>query len=964
MRVLIGQFSAAVLGVVAGAGFLGAAAPASGATLTDRDLALYGYRVQTEGGTLKVLADYEGASPVLGIEYAGGPDGSTTITVFLAARKLELFSPAIPPYIGLGARKFSARIWVPAPADLMSARVALERNETSDKAMRINLAELKAGQWNRIEFEDPELGSVQHPLAQVKLRFKTRAGATGKLYLADPVLTTQDGRQFPLISKEMPLLGAGMARPLAEKPERPLPSRDTLTMGGYLVDLPEWADQIPAMAKFMQERFPEVDLVLAPVFTPVPIVAQRLSELPQGVYFQFQKAPMDSRYLGLAGALPENGDGKQLTDFSNSVLATHPLMQKGLKDQVDYAASLGINHFMQVDYVWPYFGGRWGYDAASVAAYREDLLAKDEGLSLLPGPGGAAAGTIHFWDYYEQYHGFRLTPADIGISDWGQYKPVSEKQAADGDIEAKKNLGLYVTLYHYEWLRQAQRFGRWAKAYGGKHDFTLNPEDLGNAADYVYLTRLADAGIPYIEYFGSPGILHSAYATLPMYVRAGEIAGKKVGLITEIGQCGHGEHYLDPEVAYLYAYELGALGLQNYHNEWMEAPFDVMSDPKNAYHYDRFSEWMSQAYGFRQARREHASRPAPKVMSVSLRSTVFYMNNWISSLEQMDSLSPMLADAYVDFEQTDPVSLPDVLGNTQTLFYTPPASSRSSGPRLRAWLDTGGRTLVTHSYIPVAEDDGQAQLAQGVENVLYKGEQYNYSNYLSVRGSAEYHLLAEFQGLKQDSDKRWKLAPAVAAKAQVLLGTVEQPLLSRIDLPKGSCILYLHMRPQDLPREAQLALAKAISAAVDLPRIAIEDATLGSPVMAHRFVQDQTLVVSLWNRAKLNELGFYAGYGPHLLPDRGQDQFDPKRRPYPYRTPGAACGARVSVGAPGTYRVYRFLEDSEQTVQVGADRLLPLTVKDVLVEQFYIAPDGDGIQQKIAALRKHRVEVKPFMPNW
>jgi hypothetical protein len=113
---------------------------------------------------------------------------------------------------------------------------------------------------------------------------------------------------------------------------------------------------------------------------------------------------------------------------------------------------------------------------------------------------------IHFPEYYEYYHCFRPKPADLGLKNWSAYTPVSEQQAASGGDFEKRNLGAFILLYHYEWLRQAQRFGRRAKAHGGTHSYTLNPEDLGNGGDYVFLTFLADAGTPYIEYFGGPSV--------------------------------------------------------------------------------------------------------------------------------------------------------------------------------------------------------------------------------------------------------------------------------------------------------------------------------------------------------------------------------------------------------------------------------------------------------------------------
>jgi hypothetical protein len=922
--------------------------------------ALVNYRLEAQGLNFKVLGAYQGEKIVVQMDLTNATAGETTASLRLNSERLEPFFPYIPPYIGLGARKFTAKLWIGSLTGVKNLHFIFDHTGVDFQIIRVDLRALKPNQWNKVELEDAKLGSIEHPLTGVRVEVSLAPGARGSVYLADAVLTTDTAKTYALLTTEMPLMLTGMTKPLAEGPAHALPMRDSLTMGGYDIQYPEWNADLKDMTAYMNARFPDADFVIAPVWTPSPVLSELLPHLPPGVFFQFQKAQLDTRYMEAMGGNPANASGKTYNHIDNALVATHPLVQKALKDQIDYAASLGVNNFKQVDFVWYFEGGRWGYDPASVADFRDDLLGRDEGLDLLPGPCGEKAGVIHFWDYYENYHGMRLKPADIGINDWADYKPVSEENAASGNAEAKKNLGVFMALYHYEYLRLTQRLGRWAQAHGGKHDYTINPEDIGGGEDYVYGTRLAAAGTPFFEYFGGPEVLRGAYYDLPLYTRAGAAAGKKQGVITEIGEGGHGENYVDPEIGYLYGYELAALGLHDYHNEWAEGPFHVMSDPKNAYQYDRFSAWMSQAYGFRQARREETARPVPTVLSVSLRSVAHYISAWMWNINQQDSMAIPLSDAQLDFEQTDLSNLPSVIDKASVIFYTPPQSVRQEGTRLQAWLDQGGKTLVTHSYIPVSLDDGQALLKPGVKNVEFLGEDHNYSAYMADPvATPDFALLPCFKGLTQSGDKTWILPPGSSAK--LILGTPDKPLLSQIALPKNSSILYIHVRPQDLSADEQKQVMDKLVELLQLPQIAIDPS--GDGVMAHRFYHGPTEVISLWNRGRLNQLGFLPGYGAHLLVGRGADAYDPKKRPYPYLAPGAQCSAKIPVAAAGTYRVYRFFTDSEETVTVGVDKLLPVTVEGAVVEQFYIAPDGPAIQQEIAALHQHHAEVVPFLPD-
>lgn len=924
-----------------------------------------------------VVEQFQGQPLPVRVELANPTAQPQAASLGLDSRRLYPFSPVIPPYVGAEARTFTVKLYVESTQGAAPAmKWVLERLGAVSLELPVPPARQLPGQWHDLELTDPALGSADHPVSHVVLQAAVPPGGQAVFYLAVPTLVTAAGQPYAILNAEVPMMLAGMKKPLADRPLRELPKRESLTLGGYVIDQPDWVRDIPAMTQFMNARFPDADFVIAPVWTPATPAAAVLAQLPAGVFFQFQKAQADTRFPAALDALPKNPEGRPLPDFGNSVLATHPVIIQGLKDEVDFAASLGVNNFKQVDYNWPWHNYHMGYDAASVAAFRDDLAGRDDGLLLLPGPGGAKAGIIHFWDYFADNHGLRFSPADLGFASWDAFQPVSGGQAADGTARDKRNFSVATALVHYEWLRQAQRFGRWAKAHGGKHDYTLNPEDVGNGGDYVYLLRLADAGLPYFEFFGGPAIVRAAYSHLPTYLRAAQAAGRTFGVITEIGMGGHGQNYWDPEVGYLVLYELGALGASHYHNEWMESPWSVMSDPKHAYHYDRYSAWVSQADGWRQARREGTFRPAPKVVSVSLRSSVHYMQAWLWNVQQADSLGAALADANIDYEETDTLELPDVLDRADVVFYTPPVSQPVDGARIQAWLARGGKTLVTHSYIPVSRDNGEVKLLPGVKNVEFRGEEFDCADFLDLtQGTGgESSLHPAFAGLAKEAQGYWRLpgmaaqwpdaTPATSPWKQVKLGNGLEwvcPMVSELTLPGNSRILYIHRRPRDLAPKQLEKLMAVLTDHCSLPRLAVPDPMLGGPVIAHRFQPPgDTRVMVLWNVRHLLKLGDTGGYGSHLLPERGPDKFDLNRRPYPILAPGERCGAQVPVARPGVYRVYRFLEDRDELLTAGADCRLPLVVAGRFAEQFYYAPDTPAFRDEVARLRLHRAKVGPF----
>ena len=84
-----------------------------------------------------------------------------------------------------------------------------------------------------------------------------------------------------------------------------------------------------------------------------------------------------------------------------------------------------------------------------------------------------------------------------------------------------------------------------------------------------------------------------------------------------------------------------------------------------------------------------------------------------------------------------------------------------------------------------------------------------------------------------------------------------------------------------------------------------------------------------------------------------KNTFDPGKYLYFDKVPDGRCRASLPVPENGTYRIYRYLDDKEETVAVEI-RTLRLVNDGSLCEVFYFAPDTDAFRAFVAELRKDR----------
>ena len=763
----------------------------------------------------------------------------------------------------------------------------------------------------------------------------------------------------------------------------------------YLGSSPDWLmaggepmENALLTARKMRELFPDVQFVHAPVWFPLPGTDELIRKFQEmgGVFFQQQHAPpRDFQNLKALAPMPYNYRGDHLKS-DNAVLATNPAHQEYLASKIYQGAKYGNNNFKAVDFVWPWTG-RWAYDRVTVACFRDDLKEMDEGLLLVD-----AAGNLYrryFWDYFEEYRGVRFEPADLGLKSWDDFEPVREMEAAqpNADITVKRNMVVFLALYHYEHLRQNQRYGRAAHAVGGIHQATYNPEDFANGGDFVWYSRMYYVGTPFIEYFGAPVNTEGAFYHLGTYRRAARASGKHLGVIHELGQGGHGNPSVSPLTQFVQTYDVISMGIDQYHNEWMEADAKQMMNPEDEYHNRRWRTFLGGAYGYKQARDDRAMRPNAPVLSITLRSVNHYMDAWNWDVKSMDSFCRYFSPIHVDAEESFPGELDALLPETKYLFYTAPYTRKQDFARISDWLAKGGRTLVTHSYIPYTADEGveyqlnAASITQApvpelimsfmkfpgvTDTVIYRGENYSYADFLAKKILSPFQtqnvIAPEFSSVTLDENgisgeaaaggrtlgkievpQYWNWTPE---GGKVLATVAGKPLVTRLDRADGSVIVYLHVRLYLLDEPLRQAVTTLIADNLALPRLALPVAETPALLHAYQLPDTPASAAILWDRGALEERGFYAGYRP-------ETQWTIENR-YNYNMPGADGKVRYLVPEAGEYRVYQFVAGKETVVTADADRTVTLALENQLCDLFYVGKDTPEWREKLSQLKAKR----------
>jgi hypothetical protein len=627
------------------------------------------------------------------------------------------------------------------------------------------------------------------------------------------------------------------------------------------------------------------------------------------------------------GTAPSGQSRNTTPGFENGmhgVSYCHPATREAVRRLLAGQRGVGILDYEQVDYVWPWFGGPWGYGEWDKAAFRTDLEGRDEGLRLADGT------RCGFWDYLRAYGTESLPPAALGLTAWEQFEPKAPAELP-AEQTARRQF-VFTALTHYEWLKFAQAMGAEARSWGGSFMASMNPEDVSNGGDYLFWNRLADTGTAYYECFGNPAQSEPWRQSLPYLRAAATQAGKRLGVIFEVGVGGHGKPYLDPQVTYCWTYDVVAAGqFDDMQNEWMGEGDWAQS--QEGYHRDRFDAWLATARGFNRAKADGALQSRPRVLAVGLRCVVHAVGYQPAYLLTRTALDGLNVDCAVADLTLDPAQWEAY----DVLIYTPWESAARHLQALPAWLDAKpGRLLITHGAVPTRLADGLGYLPRAALGDGTLGRGLGLGE-ISTGAALAADPLTTADGWTARAlavGRTVKLpGPLFQCSAGTPLATLgTQALVTTATRANGSRVVYLNYAAgQPETRDVDQQLLRAALASAGSP------ATTVTPgVYCHTYAVGAGTVAVLWSTAACERFKFeYRG--------------DIEQR-LAYRDPAVDIAVQVSVPA-GSYRVLDWLEQQEQ-VSAAAEGTLTLKLQGRSCALYYFGPDTAAWQASLEGLRQ------------
>jgi len=648
-----------------------------------------------------------------------------------------------------------------------------------------------------------------------------------------------------------------------------------------------------------------------------------------------------------------DGESNNLTPGKFNIVHTgcvcNPAFLEMNKRRADAILASGINTFCVVDYVWPYCSGRWGYSKADIEAYRKALNGTDGGLKLVEGD---KTRDITFWDYFEDHSGFTFKPEDLGYKSWDEYTPTTEDEAWADDGPKRRNMYLFVTLNHYEWLKFLQNVGLYMESKGGNLWIIPNPEDIGTCVDFIYAGRIAGLQCNFPEYFGNPMWADALYRSGGYLARNYHEAGHFIGPCFETNAGGHGRPYYDVQVSYAAAYGLCAsMQADVIKNDFLdEAPISVISNPKNASEFDRFRDTMSKVYAFDQYKLDKPKRLETKVAVVASRNVNRYCSSIFFTLNATRSIwdgSPAMALAAegMAFDLMNIIRYSPI-EEYSAIFWgladVPPASVE----RIKNWLANPANVLVCHSSQPTRRNKGLTYNPYKIHDQRSIGDPDGGKPWglpkISLIKSPENSIIDK---VAKPFDKVFTVGEMIelpedlyeAKGGKVLLSASGKPLVSEFRVPLGGRVIYLHYRsgePDTLALDRKIAATLAEYLGTKRLADSVDD------VLIHSYgLDDGGAVHVLWSRKALADWDFVY-------------DMDSKQR-LTYANPGFTASIKVPVPKPAKYIVYDILADN--VYKADAVDSLELKLTGVTCGICYLLPDDESGQSKLEQLRANPI---------
>jgi hypothetical protein len=202
---------------------------------TFQEAALPRYRLSSDSIDFTMLESFDELSKVVMLHLKNSKDEAKPLRLSFASTDMRIpFSPIIPPYVGLHAKRISLKVWVEDPGCLAGATIVAGREDGPQEKFSFDPSPVQAYKWITFSWSLAMSGEPVSRLNCVELVLESRPRTDAFAYLAD--LNIQyHGQQEPydLLTMDMPLLTTGMSTPLETNPVRSLPVRDTLALGCF-----------------------------------------------------------------------------------------------------------------------------------------------------------------------------------------------------------------------------------------------------------------------------------------------------------------------------------------------------------------------------------------------------------------------------------------------------------------------------------------------------------------------------------------------------------------------------------------------------------------------------------------------------------------------------------------------------------------------------------------------------------
>lgn len=656
----------------------------------------------------------------------------------------------------------------------------------------------------------------------------------------------------------------------------------------------------------------------------IPVVYYTASLTSNFTKYLTRRQAFDQNHLGESPNFIPFPQRMDFLKYHSSAFA-HPAVFEGSKQVVDSLVKSGISVWMVADYTLPWSRGRWGYAPVMVDAYRKDLLGTDEGLKIRD---GATISTIKFPDYFRAYNGFFPEPEDLGLDSWQDFTPPQPE--ASGEF-ARKRWVVFHYLRSYEWLKLADKVGRYYKSKGGHGLWIIpNPEDTYGSSDYVFLAKSEGVSNLFPEWFGNVAFhAEATYHSIGYLREQADRGGTRLSVLFETGAGGHAAPYWDWRVAYNGTYVISAASrADDFDNDFLDhTTYENMSNPEHS-EFNRFRDGVSKALAFQQARIEAPVIPETKILCIAERPPAKATGSMFFSLNRKYSLAVGLARAHLPFQLRDSFELEKNLPQYSVLVYSPWEPRVGDLELIKSWLmEKAGRTLVTHSFVPTRD----ASEFGGMTPSAKLGSKYNPLglDFITSTGEKAFTIVdtvdPAWQGLLVPGQKYELTNPLTAIEnGEVLVNTDCGPLISRVRVG-DSQVIYLHYTPNDTgTEELDCLVMRGIGRLVNQEPICLADPELS---------------------VQLFELANGCGYSVVAWDLPSLSSWNKEKEVLPYTAKGVDRTIQVAVPWQGPVVVYDFWADELNILQ-PQDGKITLQMNDVSTALFYFGADSPKFRTK------------------